>query len=548
MVGQVRHALIAGIVVLLGLPGAAAAQTATPLAAQVPALGSPLVKGDWPDPDLTLVDGAYYTVATSTNWAPTFRVLRSTDLRNWAIAGSVFERPPAWTRDSFWAPELTKLPRGGFAFFYSAMPRRAWVTRANGVTVPARGKSQRPWYCLGVATAARPEGPWRDLGRPLRCVPDGTIDPTPVSSGGRLHLVYKEDANAFGRPTPIVIQRLRADGRRLLGQPRELLRNNPRSWERNVIEAPFLVRRGGWWHMLYSGALCCSRQCAYAVGSARARTLAGPWRRNPANPILRSGAGWRCPGHVSVAGGFAAFHAYRAGDGHLAGRQMHVARLGFARGWPRIGNGRPLPPLAGAARTSFDDSFGGPGLAPEWEWPVAYPPGARAAAGLTLRAPTRASGGAPTARQLAARADAGLLARRIGSDRLVATAEVDRASLAGGEVGGLGLTLAGPFAIATRAIGVTVGAGEPAPVTVWTRGGGRPETFQLAAAGAPAVHLRLELAGRTVRFAASPDGIAWTDLGAPRTAPMAETARIAITAGGQRAATVRFARATLAER
>ncbi|NLT06931.1 MAG: family 43 glycosylhydrolase [Solirubrobacterales bacterium] len=543
-----RRALLAGVVALLGMSGTAAAQTATPLAAQVPAVGSPLVKGDWPDPDLSLVGGAYYTVATSTNWAPTFRVLRSTDLRNWAIAGSVFERPPRWTRDSFWAPELTELPNGRFAFFYSALPRRAWTTRPNGVTVPARGRGQRPWYCLGVATAARPEGPWRDLGRPLRCVPDGTIDPTPVAAGRRLYLVYKEDANAFGRPTPILLQRLRADGRRLLGQPRELLRNRPRSWESDVIEAPFLVRRGGWWHMLYSGALCCSRQCSYAVGSARARRLIGPWRRNPANPILRSGAGWRCPGHVSVAGGFAAFHAYRAGDGYLAGRQMHVARLTYARGWPRIGSGRPLAPTPGAATTSFDDGFAGPALAPEWEWPVAYRPGVRVGDGLALRAPVRATGGTPTARQLAGRPDAAILARRIGSDRLVATAEVDRSALAGGEVAGLGLTLAGPFAIATRAIGVSVGAGEPAPLTVWARGGGPAATYPLATGGAPTVHLRLELSGRSVRFAASPDGIAWTDLGPPRKTPMAETARIALTAGGQRAATVRFARATLAER
>ena len=82
MVVRVRRALLAGVVALLGMSGTAAAQTATPLAAQVPAVGSPLVKGDWPDPDLSLVGGAYYTVATSTNWAPTFRVLRSTDLRN----------------------------------------------------------------------------------------------------------------------------------------------------------------------------------------------------------------------------------------------------------------------------------------------------------------------------------------------------------------------------------------------------------------------------------------------------------------------------------
>ena len=128
-----------------------------------------------------------------------------------------------------------------------------------------------------------------------------------------------------------------------------------------MIEAPFLVQRDGGWTMLYSGALCCSPDCAYAVGAARAPTLAGPWTRYPGNPILRSGNGWRCPGHVSVFGDHVAFHAYRSGRGILGGRQLHVAPLTWRPdGWPAIGDGRPLPPAAGALATSFDDAFAGP--------------------------------------------------------------------------------------------------------------------------------------------------------------------------------------------
>jgi xylan 1,4-beta-xylosidase len=555
MVGRVRRALTAvALLGLLGLPAGAGAQTAEPLAAQLqPPLPAPVVAGDWPDPDVTLIDGSYYAVATSGGWSPTFRIQRSTDLREWTIAGSVFQRPPGWAKDSFWAPELAELPAGGFALFYSAMPKRAWRTRADGTTALRRGRGARPWYCLGVATAPAPLGPWRDLGRPLRCTPRGTIDPTPVVDGNTLQLVYKEDGNAFGKPTPIMLQRLRGDGRRLLGAPRELLRNRPGSWEQRVVEAPFLVRRGDGWTMLYSGALCCSRDCAYAVGAARAPTLAGPWRRFPGNPILRSGNGWRCPGHVSVVGDHVAFHAYRAGPGILAGRQLHVAPLSWrADGWPAIGDGRPLAPAAGALPIAFDDGFAGPALAADWEWPMAHPPGVRlgGGSGLTLTAPARST--AVPAGALARRYDAGLITRRLAGERFVATAVVDRATVSGAERAGIAVTRGGPFALGGQAIGIAVAArdrrdGELAAILVWRRGARPSERAIRVPLSGRYAHLRLVADGRRYRFLVSADGIRWQPAGPAWRSPVDETGRVALTVGGQRGASARFLRAVLGD-
>jgi xylan 1,4-beta-xylosidase len=534
----VRRGLIAGAVVAcLGLPGMAVAQTAEPLAAQLqPPLPSPVVAGDWPDPDVTLIDGSYYAVATSGGWLPTFRILQSTDLRSWSIGGSVFRRAPGWAEGSFWAPELAALPSGGYALFYSAMPKRAWRTRADGTTALDRGRGARRWYCLGVATAPSPLGPWRDLGRPLRCTPRGTIDPTPVVDGDELYLVYKEDGNAFRKPTPILLQRLRADGRRLLGAPRELLRNRPGSWEAKVVEAPSLVRRDGWWQMLYSGALCCSRDCAYAVGAARARTLAGPWRRYPGNPILRSGNGWRCPGHVSIVGDHVAFHAYRSGTGILAGRQMHVAPLIWrADGWPAIGDGRPLPPAAGALPTSFDDAFAGPGLAPEWEWPIDPTPRVKVGGGLRLTA----------ARKAATVLDAGTVARRLGSDDYSATAVVDRRSVSGDEVGGIAVVRGGPFAIRGQALGIGI---DKRGLRVWERDGGYKDLRRAGKLAGSLTYLQIDAAGRRYRLSFSNDGRVWKAVHVFPKGPVEETARVALTVGGQRGASARFTRAMLVER
>jgi xylan 1,4-beta-xylosidase len=513
-VGRVRCLPIAIALVLpLALVPAVPAQVPQP---------SPVVRGDWPDPDVTLIGGTYYAVATSGNWAPTFRILTSPDLRTWSMAGSVFRRPPRWAKDSFWAPELTQLPNGRFAVFYSAYPRK---------------RPGRPWYCLGVATAPSPLGPWRDLGRPLRCGRHGAIDATPVVDGDDLHLAYKEDGNAFDRPTRILLQRLRADGLELIGGPRELLRNRPRSWERLVVEAPALVQRDGWWHMLYSGNLCCSRNCAYAVGAARARTLAGPWRRHPGNPILRSGNGWRCPGHASIVGDRVAFHAYRSGAGILAGRQLHLAPLAFgADGWPSIGDGSPLPPADGAAPTSFDDAFPGGTLAPEWEWPIARAPRTSVADGLRLTAP----------RSAGERLDAGVLSRRLGSHRFTATAVVDRGARQVTGAAGLAVTRGGPFEVGRQAVGIAV---DRSFVWGWRRGRGS-YTYVGARVRTPGplVHLRATADGRRVRFHFSADGVHWNRAGGFGRSPVEETARIALTAGGSRGASVRFARATLVER
>jgi beta-xylosidase len=500
------------VLAALLLPSAAPAQSP-----------SPVMRGDWPDPDVTLIGGSYYAVATSGGWAPTFRILRSSNLQRWRVAGSVFKRPPRWTVGSYWAPELAPLPSGGYATFYSASPR----------PVSGRGK-----YCLGVATAPSPLGPWRDLGRPLRCARLGSIDPTPVVDGGRLYLVYKVDGNAIDHPTPVLLQELRADGRALLGAPRELLRNDPTRWEGKVIEAPALMRRGNEWLMLYSGGLCCSRNCAYAVGAARAPTLAGPWRKYEGNPILRSGNGWRCPGHVSIVGDRVAFHAYREGAGLLAGRQMHLAPLSFrADGWPAVGNGLPLPPTAGALPTAFDDRFGRRSLAPEWEWPAASPPSVRLAGGLRLTAPRRAG----TA------LDAALLGRRIGSDRFVATAVVQASQLRRGARAGLAVLRGGPFSLGDQAVGIAVGGN--GGVTTWRRDlSGYVDASRRYRKLTGHVHLRLAAAARRYRLADTSDGRRWrTEMTIAR-GPVEETARVALTAGGTRAATGRFRRATLVER
>ncbi len=495
------------------------------LAVAALAVPSPVLAGDWPDPTVIFADGEYAALATSGEWAPSLRVLRSPDLQQWRITGAVFRRPPRWVQSTFWAPEITRLGRG-YAVFYSGLP-----------------KTSDKAYCLGVATAPTPEGPWKDLGRPLRCGKSGSIDPFPVrDENGRLNLLWKANANRFGRPTPIYAQRLSEDARRLLGRPRELIRNN-RPWERKVVEAPAVIRRDdGFFYMFYSGALCCTPPCQYAVGVARSRSLMGPWRKFAGNPILRGGNGWRCPGHASFpddgTGNLTAvFHAYRSGAGFLAGRQLLTAPVTFrADGWPQIGNGRPPAPAPGAASLAFSDTFAGP-LATEWEWPLNRVPGrATGSAGLTLRAPARQRDGD----RVGDRLDGGVLARRLGSVNYTATTVIDRRALRGDAAGGLS-----SYKNANELIGV---AADRRRVVVWQRDKGKERLLARAATPASGrVHLRMVARGRRFLFEVSPDGVMWKRVGRSVRTPVTETTRLTLTAGGDPRARVRFLGASLTE-
>lgn len=491
------------------------------------ALPVPLVGGEWPDPSVIFTPGGGYTAVTTSNgWAPTFRILQSPDLRTWRITGSVFRRSPRWAKTDFWAPEITRL-RDGYAVFYSALPRRR-----NG-----------NWYCLGVATAPAANGPYRDKGSALRCNRHGSIDPFPVrDENGVLNLLWKEDGNEFRRPTPIFAQQLSEDGTQLLGQPREIIRNTA-PWEGSVLEAPAVIRRAGTFYLFYSANSCCGRRCAYATGVARSKTLIGPWEKYPGNPILRGGNGWRCPGHAAIVpdggGGFNAFfHAYRAGDGLLAGRQLLSSPGTFGGdGWPAIGAGVPPSPTAGAASTAFSDSFRGRGLASQWEWLGERVPRIRTGGGLRM-----------TAGAGSGRVDATVISRRVRTSRYVATAIVDRNSLRGKAWAGLASYRSGFQAIGGsgfEAIGAALGRER---LIVWRRSRGRTRTVtDVKAPASRLVHVRMTSRGRRVRFQVSRDGRKWRPLGRQARTPVEETARLALTVGGRPRAGGRFIRASLTE-
>jgi len=343
---------------------------------------NPVRPGDYPDPSVIRVGSDYWATATSSEWAPHFPLLHSRDLVNWDVRGYVFAEAPGWARANFWAPEIAQ-DRGRYFIYYTARQ-----TSSNRLAV-------------AVASADKPDGPYTDHGA-LVAQEAGSIDPVPFTDeAGVRWLVWKEDGNSRKQPTPLWIQRLGAGGTALVGERREILRNDAK-WEGAVVEGAFVLRQGGYYYLFYSGGACCGRTCDYALGVARAKSMLGPWEKAPGNPILAGNAAWRCPGHGSIVTDtdgryWLLYHAYAAKGLVATGREMLLDEVVFgADGWPTINGGKgpstgaPAPAAAHNQTdlTTFRSDFAGEGDLPSgWQWPVGRKPAARLGGGvLTLTA------------------------------------------------------------------------------------------------------------------------------------------------------------------
>jgi arabinan endo-1,5-alpha-L-arabinosidase len=122
---------------------------------------NPVIDADFPDPAvLKAPDGFYYAYATQTDRdgaKVNIQAARSRDLVHWTLLPDALPVKPAWASKTwdFWAPHVVR-HEGRYFLYFSAKPDAALTDDKQGL-------------CLAVATAAQPEGPFTDVGRPLQC-------------------------------------------------------------------------------------------------------------------------------------------------------------------------------------------------------------------------------------------------------------------------------------------------------------------------------------------------------------------------------------------
>jgi arabinan endo-1,5-alpha-L-arabinosidase len=330
--------------------GSEAVATARPAAAYT----NPVFDADAPDPAvLRAADGQYYAYATQTDRprpgggvdSLNIQVLRSPDLVHWTHLGDALPAKPAWARRTrdFWAPHVSE-HGGRYYLYYSAKPDAALADTTRGL-------------CLAVATAARPEGPFADAGRPLQCGPGFVnIDPMQFDDPATgAPLLYW--GSGFG---PIKVQPLAPDRVSFAPGSRatplvDVERTPDTTRYQRLVEGAWVVYERPWYYLFYSGDNCCGPRAHYAVMVARSRAATGPFETlagatgRPQSVILAGGGRWNAPGHNAVVRdvrgqAWIVYHAIdraRPGTGGDTRRVMLVDRLRWVDGWPVVDGGRP---------------------------------------------------------------------------------------------------------------------------------------------------------------------------------------------------------------
>ncbi len=307
-----------------------AAATPSGLRGPKPPYTNPVVPFDCPDPGVVGVPANGGTDYDLVCTGGKFPIRTSRGLVFWKDTGDALlpAGKPAWAANGFrnWAPEIHAVGTGFVAYF----------TSVDGSDV----------LSIGAAHATNARGPYTDIGQALVQDPAGVIDATFFEDDdGSRWLFYKIDGNAHGLPTPIFARRLAPDGVSFAAgsKAKQVLVNDPQSWEGGVVEAPWVVKRGGVYYLFYSGNVYDYR---YRTGVARALKVDDSYVKHGA-PILTNNARWVGPGHGSVviANGkdFWVYHAWdNAGNGtNGAGRFILVDRIDWVNGWPEIHGGSP---------------------------------------------------------------------------------------------------------------------------------------------------------------------------------------------------------------
>ena len=277
------------------------------------------------DPHAMMIDGELWVFPTGGpggSWAADrFGAFSSSNLKTWRPRGELIRRDQIpWIgadgaqEHSLWAPGVATRD-GKWYLYYSVGPQNPTPSR------------------IGVAVAERPEGPYRDSGRPLVTGGRGfeAIDPM-VFVDPRSGIAYLYAGGSAG--ATLRTWELTPD---MIGIAREVPVTTPPQF----TEGAFMHERNGIYYLSYSHGRFNGPD--YSVHYATAPSPIGPWKYR--GTILTSDRRHKGPGHHSIvqtpAGKWLiVYHRWERPEGPApfkGERQVAIDRLAYAK------DGRILP-------------------------------------------------------------------------------------------------------------------------------------------------------------------------------------------------------------
>jgi len=299
------------------------------------------------DPSIIKAGNTWYVFATGkARDGGQFQIRCSPDLHAWHLCGHVFDRIPAWIqKDSpgtseLWAPDIS-FENGEYRLYYAYSlfgKNQSGIALATNKTLDSSSPSYH----------------WIDRGLVLRSTEAddyNAIDPNFVLdarhhawlafgsfwSGIKLRRLNDRTGLAGDAKIYSLASRSRPDN------PPPAKPGLPPDWE--AIEAPFIVRHGGYYYLFVSWDLCCrGTQSTYRTMVGRSRKITGPYADDKGVPMMQGGGTlllsandrWLGPGGASVlmqpsGEDIIVFHAYDAHTGHPA---LQISTIAWHDGWP----------------------------------------------------------------------------------------------------------------------------------------------------------------------------------------------------------------------
>ena len=259
------------------------------------------------DPVMAFERGTYYLLSTGMGlqWAT------SKDRHSWIVQPTPFiEQLPAWSHDSVpgfrdhvWAPDVIRW-------------HDRWLLACSCSTF---GKNTS---AIGLMSSDRLDGQWRDEGCLVASKENrddwNAIDPCfAVDDDDQLWLAWgsfwdgiqmgklemrndKYDYTSAGKPAnddnhishfSFIISRQTTIARRYRpGNPNAPENPTSQFAGRNAIEAPFILKHGGWYYLFVSWDYCCrGAKSNYRVAVGRSKTVDGPYTDREGTPMTEGG-------------------------------------------------------------------------------------------------------------------------------------------------------------------------------------------------------------------------------------------------------------------
>ncbi len=293
---------------------------------------NPVLTKSMPDPTVMRAsDGYYYLYATEDTY--NMPIMRSTDLVNWTFMGTVFTkdtRPNFEPGGGLWAPDINCID-GKYVIYYSMSVWGGQMTCG-----------------IGVATADKPEGPFKDAKMLFRSTGEGgigvqnSIDPFYIEENGRKYLFWGSFSGIYG-------VELTADGLSVKSAA------NKQKVAGNWFEASYIYKKNGYYYLFASIGSCCEgAKSTYEVVVARSKSLFGPYKNRAGGNMLdnkfeyfiRKNTRFVGNGHNSEivqddeGNEWILYHGYDVLD--EKGRRLFLDEVKWTEdGWPYIKGGSP---------------------------------------------------------------------------------------------------------------------------------------------------------------------------------------------------------------